>query len=86
MNDNLEITVNRRTEQLKVRNQQLKEYLSSNSHIVRAPLARILGLVDIYDPKNDEHLDFIIDGLNDSAMELDTALRVINEKLSKENF
>ncbi|MFK7951220.1 MAG: tetratricopeptide repeat protein [Ekhidna sp.] len=86
MNDNLEITVNKRTDQLKIRNEQLKEYLSSNSHIVRAPLARILGLVDLYDPKDDENLDFIIDGLNASALELDNALRDINEKLSKENF
>ena len=86
MNDNLETTVNKRTEQLKIRNEQLKEYLSSNSHIVRAPLARILGLVDLYKSKDDEHLDFIINSLNDSALELDTALRDINEKLSKENI
>lgn len=86
MNDNLETTVNRRTEQLKMRNEQLKEYLSTNSHIVRAPLARILGLVDLYDPNESKNLDFIIESLNISAIELDLALREINEKLSEEKL
>ncbi|WP_436516481.1 tetratricopeptide repeat protein [Ekhidna sp. To15] len=82
MNNNLEKIVNKRTEELKLRNQQLKEYLSSNSHIVRAPLARILGLVDLYDPKDPVNLPFINESLQDSATELDNALRSINEKLS----
>lgn len=84
MNNNLEKIVNKRTEQLKLRNKQLKEYLSSNSHIVRAPLARILGLVDLYDPKDSINLPFINESLHDSATELDNALRSINEKLSDE--
>ncbi|WP_370087102.1 tetratricopeptide repeat protein [Ekhidna sp.] len=85
MNTNLETIVNQRTRELKRRNKQLKEYLSSNSHIVRAPLARILGLVDLYDPKDSENLDFITKSLHTSATELDNALRQINEKLSDEN-
>ncbi|WP_462249863.1 tetratricopeptide repeat protein [Ekhidna sp.] len=84
MNNNLEKVVNKRTEQLKIRNQQLKEYLSSNSHIVRAPLARILGLVDLYDPEDSVNLPFINESLQESATELDNALRSINEKLSDE--
>lgn len=85
VNTNLETIVNERTKELKRRNKQLKEYLSSNSHIVRAPLARILGLVDLYDPKDTENLDFINQSLHTSATELDNALRQINEKLSDEN-
>lgn len=84
MNNNLEKIVNQRTEQLKLRNKQLKEYLSNNSHIVRAPLARILGLVDLYDPEDSANLPFINESLQDSANELDNALRSINEKLSDE--
>jgi tetratricopeptide (TPR) repeat protein len=84
MNNNLETTVNRRTEELKHRNKQLKEYLSSNSHIVRAPLARILGLVDLFEQKDHEDLDFILTNLKKSSMELDTALRDINSSLSEE--
>lgn len=85
MNTNLETIVSQRTRELKRRNKQLKEYLSSNSHIVRAPLARILGLVDLYDPNDAENLDFITQSLHTSATELDNALRQINEKLSDEN-
>lgn len=85
MNNNLELIVNRRTAELKRRNKQLKEYLSSNSHIVRAPLARILGLVDLYDSADTENLDFINKSLFDSATELDNALRDINKRLSDEN-
>lgn len=82
MNSNLETVVNRRTAELKRRNKQLKDYLSSNSHIVRAPLARILGLVDLYEPGDAENLDFINESLHKSATELDNALRDINKKLS----
>jgi tetratricopeptide (TPR) repeat protein len=85
MNNNLETIVNRRTQELKLRNQQLKEYLSSNSHIVRAPLARILGLVDLYEPGDSENLDFINESLHISAKELDDALRQINKQLSDGN-
>ena len=85
MNNNLEKIVNKRTAELKLRNQQLKEYLSSNSHIVRAPLARILGLVDLYDPNDSVNLPFINESLQESATELDNALRSINDKLSDEH-
>lgn len=85
MNNNLEAVVQKRTEELKRKNQQLKEYLSSNSHIVRAPLARILGLVDLYEPGETENLDFINENLHKSASELDQALRDINSKLSDVN-
>ncbi|MEQ9467902.1 MAG: tetratricopeptide repeat protein [Ekhidna sp.] len=85
MNNNLETVVSRRTEELKRRNQQLKEYLSSNSHIIRAPLARILGLVDLYEPGDTKNLDFINENIHKSATELDQALRDINEKLSDVN-
>jgi tetratricopeptide (TPR) repeat protein len=83
MNNNLESIVNQRTQELKLRNRQLKEYLSSNSHIVRAPLARILGLVDLYEPGDQQNLDFINQSIQASAIELDNVLREINQKLSQ---
>ena len=85
MNNNLEKIVRQRTNELEEKNQKLKSYLSSNSHIVRAPLARILGLVDLYDPKDSENLEFINESLHKSAAELDDALRNINESLSDED-
>lgn len=85
MNNNLETVVQKRTEELKRKNKQLKEYLASHSHIVRAPLARILGLVDLYEPGDSKNLDFINENLHKSATELDQALRDINNKLSDVN-
>lgn len=83
INSNLEQIVNQRTEELKRKNKQLREYLSDNSHIVRAPLARILGLVDLYDVNDLDNLEFINKSLHESATELDNALREINDKLSE---
>ncbi|WP_425391647.1 tetratricopeptide repeat protein [Ekhidna sp.] len=85
MNSNLESMVQQRTLELERKNNQLKEYLSSNSHIVRAPLARILGLVDLYEPKQSDNLNFINQSLHKSAVELDNALREINDILSEDN-
>ena len=83
MNANLEALVNERTEEVKRKNRQLQEYLSSNSHIIRAPLARILGLAKLYDPEDTENIAFINENIHESAKELDDALRDINEKLSE---
>lgn len=85
INTNLEAVVNKRTQELKVKNRKLKEYLSSNSHVVRAPLARILGLVQLYHPNESENFDFINKSVHDSATELDNAIREINQKLSDES-
>ncbi|WP_420319141.1 tetratricopeptide repeat protein [Ekhidna sp.] len=85
MNSNLEELVEQRTMEVEKKNKQLQEYLSSNSHIVRAPLARILGLVDLYEPKQSDNLTFINKNLHASAIELDNALREINDLLSGDN-
>lgn len=84
MNTNLEALVDERTKEIQIKNKKLKEYLSSNSHIVRAPLARILGLIQEFDPKDTQNIDFITENIHKSATELDNALRDVNEKLSDE--
>ena len=86
MNNNLETVIDQRTKELKEKNRKLKEYLSSHSHVVRAPLARIIGLVQVYDPADHQTLDLIKDHLHESAMELDDSLKEINQKLADEQF
>jgi light-regulated signal transduction histidine kinase (bacteriophytochrome) len=39
--------VRERTHELEVQNEKLTEYDFINSHLLRAPLARILGLADL---------------------------------------
>lgn len=45
INETLEQRVEERTHQLEIQNQQLREYAFINSHVLRAPLARIRGLL-----------------------------------------
>jgi GAF domain-containing protein len=45
INETLEQRVEERTHQLEIQNRQLREYAFINSHVLRAPLARIRGLL-----------------------------------------
>ncbi len=60
INETLEQRVEERTHQLEIQNQQLREYAFINSHVLRAPLARIRGLLYLmtHDPNatNDREL------------------------------
>lgn len=48
INENLETIVKSRTKELEQKNKQLTEYAFINSHILRAPVARISGLYNIF--------------------------------------
>jgi len=68
---------------LEAKNKQLQEIASDQSHLVRAPLARILGIIELMqniklDP--DEKLD-LITYLKTSGEELDEALKDISQKM-----
>lgn len=81
INATLEETVETRTRQLRQQNHQLREYAHLNSHKVRGPLARILGLVEIWrlgrEPADDALLL-----IEKSAVELDDVIREMNDSLS----
>ena len=66
-------------------NEKLKEISWMQSHIIRAPLTRILGLVDLVNttsPDLDE-IKQILEYLGHSAHELDKVIRDITEKANK---
>jgi signal transduction histidine kinase len=82
INANLEVVVNERTKKIKDQNELLTEYAYFNSHQVRGPLARILGLISVL------HLEFnrdsfgpYIDMLHQASTELDEAIKNINDQL-----
>lgn len=79
INDNLEATVKKRTKQLEDKNNRIKEYAFSNSHIVRGPLARILGLVSIA-----EHEPKVIELIEENAKELDSVIKEMTQILAEE--
>ncbi|CAL66945.1 PAS domain S-box protein [Christiangramia forsetii] len=67
-------------------NKRLKEIAWTQSHVVRAPLAKVMGLVDLLkNYKNDlDNVNEILDNILTSAHELDTIIREIAVKTEKE--
>jgi len=88
VNESLEELVKEHTEKVQLQSEKLKNYAFSNSHEVRAPLARLLGLVNLWDDKaitpNDR--DFLIQNISKSALELDEVVRKLNEVLKDEDM
>jgi hypothetical protein len=82
MNDSLELTVKGRTLELEQQNTQLTEYAFINSHLLRAPLARILGLSHLIALNKEAPTDpTIIAALIQSTDELDAITKRISELL-----
>lgn len=82
-NGSLEAMVRLRTKVLEQQNEQLMEYAFINSHLLRAPLARIMGLSnlivkDLMYSVQDQQL---IHALQQSSEELDAIIRRISEVL-----
>jgi len=67
-------------------NKRLKEIAWTQSHVVRAPLAKVMGLVDLLiNYKNDlENVEEILDNILTSANELDEIIRKIAVQTEKE--
>lgn len=84
MNESLEVTVRNRTSILEQKNKQLREYAFINSHLLRAPLSRILGLSYII---SKEKLNLtesrLLSALLLASEELDSIVRKISDLLYK---
>lgn len=62
-------------------NKRLKEIAWTQSHVVRAPLARIMGLIDLLQNYDDlEDVNLLLNNILTSARELDGIIRKINSK------
>jgi GAF domain-containing protein len=82
MNQSLEERIHERTLVLENQNKQLAEYAFINSHILRGPLCRILGLINLiehtYAKTKEQEL---IDHLKLSGEELDNVVKQINKAI-----
>lgn len=82
LKQDLEIKVLARTNRLVEQNNKLREYTFFNSHILRAPISRIRGLVNLLtlkiDQQEEKHVRKL---LGESMDELDQAVKSINNKL-----
>lgn len=83
-NEELESKINERTKELEIKNNQLSEYAFINSHILRAPVARISGLVNLFDQTPSNQINELTPHLRASVQELDNITRKINSAI--ENY
>jgi len=82
INENLEMLVKQRTEELEKKNKALEEYAFINAHKLRSPVASILGLLNLLskcDPQEDTRI--IRNHLQQSADNLDAVVRSITKAI-----
>lgn len=86
MNSALDTTVRKRTDDLKTQKARLTEYSFINSHLLRAPLSRILGLSEAISKEVSTIKERqLLDALTQSSSELDSIIHKINEVLYSGN-
>jgi len=87
ISDNQEVIIEERTSHLKVQNEKIIKYAFMNSHKLRAPIARILGLIYLSKlDKSGMDLSEIFNLINREVAELDQVVREINEILDEESI
>ncbi len=86
VNESLEQAVADRTSTLQMQNNQLTEYAFINSHLLRAPIARILGLANIISTEVELQKDKqMLQALSATTEELDNIVRRISDVLYDSN-
>lgn len=86
VNESLEKAVHERTSTLQLQNEQLTEYAFINSHLLRAPIARILGLANIITNEVELQKDKqMLEALSLATEELDDIVRRISDVLYDSN-
>lgn len=91
-NKTLEHRIEERSGQLLLQNQKLTEYTFVNAHKLRAPVASILGLINLMHQVTPEERETIVELMRTCGEQLDTIIReisrnlevaIVKEKLSK---
>ncbi len=86
LNSHLEDLVKQRTQELEVKTAQLSEYVFTNSHRVRGPIARILGLVGVWRASGfstKEEYEQMFEFIDRSAKEADEVIFEISHALEE---
>lgn len=85
LNESLERKVEERTAKINSQLNQILKYVHMNSHEVRAPLARILGLIQLIDKESTEEdkMD-LLDKIKANSEELDCIIKKMNRTLEQE--
>ncbi|MFM9839416.1 MAG: two-component regulator propeller domain-containing protein [Cyclobacteriaceae bacterium] len=84
INENLEKLVQNRTQELEKKNKALEEYAFINAHNLRAPVASVLGLINLIKKVElDEEGKVIVQHLEESAIKLDTVVNSITQAIER---
>ena len=84
INDNLELLVKERTQELEKKNKALEEYAFINAHELRGPLASIMGLINlIRKTELSDEGKTVANHLNDSAEKLNSVIRTITKAIER---
>ncbi len=87
MNSSLELRVQERTLALEEKNKHLAEYAFINSHLLRGPLCRLLGLVELLNYTDISKADSeLLSYLKMASLELDTVVSRINSAIEKGSY
>jgi tetratricopeptide (TPR) repeat protein len=81
LNRGLEGRINERTSQLTIQNQRLTEYTFINAHKLRAPVASILGLINLMQQVKPEEKETILSHLKTCGEQLDTIIHEVSRNL-----
>lgn len=81
LNKNLEGLVEERTIQVMAQNQKLSEYTFINAHKLRAPVASILGLINLLPAASAAEREVIFTHLKTCSENLDTIIREVGKNL-----
>lgn len=83
LNKLLEQKVDERTKEIVIKNKKLSDYAFYNSHHIRGPLARILGIINLWERNHilDDEKAAMLGKVEESAKELDEMVREVNKLL-----
>jgi signal transduction histidine kinase len=82
LNNYQEVIIKQKTSRIAEKNKQLAQLSYENSHSLRAPLARMLGLLHLIqvDP---ERKDFYLSKLDDQALEMDHRIYMVSKSIER---
>ena len=86
LNKSLETRIEERSKQLLMQNQKLSEYVFINAHKLRAPVASILGLINLIQQVDPKEQAQMIEHLKTCGDQLDLIIREISKDLEAAVF
>lgn len=84
LNESLEVEVVKRTNKILDQNQKIKEFAYHNSHHTRAPVARLMGLMDLLEYDDGSVSMDVIQMIREETEKVDEVIFKMNEILDEE--